>query len=296
MNWWPSRGGGEMLAGLPTLVSAQTVESTKPLAVVLATSTGSSGSPGAGGETPAVIYQQYGTGRVVVIEGAGMWRWAFLPPQYQSQEEIYRGLWQSLLRWLISGGDSLTPGKQMMLRGDKVTFLSTEPATATLLLREDANRRGEIPKIELLSSFAAPGAAAAEPKVFAPTAAGEEVGTYRVNFGVLLDGRYTAKVAGAKPDDASAVAVLDVRNVSEEQLDLRARPDLMQRIADDSGGTVLSSEDAADELAAKFKQHLARTRPTQVEHVPAWDHWWAMLGVILVWGANWAVRRASGLV
>jgi hypothetical protein len=297
MNWWPTQGSGEMLAGLPTLVSAQTVESTKPLAVVLATSTGSSGAGGASAETPAVIYQQYGTGRVVVIEGAGMWRWAFLPPQYQSQEEIYRGLWQSLLRWLISGGESLTPGKQMMLRADKVTFLSTEPATATLLLREEANRRGEIPKIELSSTDSGAGAAPTnQPKVFAPAAVGEEVGTYRVNFGVLPEGRYVAKAAGAKADDASAVAVLEVRNVSEEQLDLRARPDLMQRIADDSGGTVLSSDDVANELAAKFKQHLARTRPTQVEHVPAWDHWWAMIGLILVWGASWAMRRASGLV
>ena len=39
---------------------------------------------------------------VVVIEGAGMWRWAFLPPQYQKQEEIYGGLWHSMLRWLVS--------------------------------------------------------------------------------------------------------------------------------------------------------------------------------------------------
>src|SRR5439155_26960341 len=41
LNWWPTRGstGSSALAALPTLVSSAHVESTKPLAVVLATST-----------------------------------------------------------------------------------------------------------------------------------------------------------------------------------------------------------------------------------------------------------------
>src|SRR5206468_13045082 len=79
MQWL---AGGEGLAAMPALATATHVEQPKPLAVVLATSVDTSGQ-----ETPAAIYQPYGSGRVVVIEGAGMWRWAFLPPQYRDHEQ-----------------------------------------------------------------------------------------------------------------------------------------------------------------------------------------------------------------
>src|SRR5207244_2789081 len=99
---------------------------------VLATSVAQATGDG----SPVVAYQPYGSGRVVVVEGAGMWRWAFLPPQYQQYEEVYGSLWHSLLRWLVSSA-GLLPGQQLALRADKVSFSTTEPATATLLVRED---------------------------------------------------------------------------------------------------------------------------------------------------------------
>ena len=97
-----------------------------------------------------------------------------------------------LLRWLISGSDSLTPGRQMMLRADKVTFMSSEPVTATLLMREDPTHRAELPAIELRG---ADPANPQPPKKFTPAPIGEEIGTYRINFGVLPEGRYFAAIA-----------------------------------------------------------------------------------------------------
>jgi hypothetical protein len=132
------------LAALPTLASAAQVDRSKPLAVVLAHSV----APDGGAESPAVVYQPYGTGRVVVIEGAGMWRWAFLAPQYQQQDEVYGGLWHSLLRWVTSGS-GLLPGQKVSLRADKVSFATEEPASATLLLREEAGT-GRPPQVELV--------------------------------------------------------------------------------------------------------------------------------------------------
>src|SRR5207253_605493 len=111
----------------------------------------------------------------------------------------------------------------------------------------------------------------------------DEIGTYRVIFGVLPEGRYTAKIAGAKPDDASSLAVLDVRNLSEEQLDLRARPDLMQRIAADSGGTVLDKPDVARELAEQFQQRLSELKRR-------------LLAIAAACGAGWALCALAGLL
>ena len=80
------------------------------------------------GELPVISFQPYGGGRVVVVEGAGMWRWAFLPPTYAEHHEVYAALWQSLLRWLVSGA-GLLPGQKLALRTDKVIFRADEPAT-----------------------------------------------------------------------------------------------------------------------------------------------------------------------
>ena len=165
------------------------------------------------GENPAVIYQPYGAGRVVVIEGAGMWRWAFLPPQQQQHEQIYQSLWQSLFRWLASSSD-LLPGQQLALRSDKVRFGTTEPATATLLMREEAGKT-KVPTVELR------GDTLAKPQMVVPTPLGDEPGAFRVAFGTLAEGHYQARIP-----DTTANMIFDVRNNFEEQLDLEARPDL----------------------------------------------------------------------
>src|SRR5258708_32873692 len=66
-----------------------------------------------------------------------MWRWAFLPPQYQQHDQVYASMWQSLLRWLISSV-GLVPGRDLVLRTDKVTYASGESISALLLRREDS--------------------------------------------------------------------------------------------------------------------------------------------------------------
>src|SRR5262249_38833843 len=207
----------EGLPRLPSLATDRKPEQPKPLAVVLATTRAQ-----AEADNPAVIYQPYGSGRVVVIEGAGMWRWAFLPPPQQKQDEVYRALWQGLLRWLASSAD-LLPGQKLALRSDKVRFTSTEPASVTLLIREE-DAAGPVPQVELTGD-------GGPRQAVKPVALGDEPGVFRVAFGKLPEGRYQARVAGASEGDPSATAAFDVRSPSDEQLDLTARPDLMARIA-----------------------------------------------------------------
>jgi hypothetical protein len=282
------------LAGLPTLASSAQVDRSKPLAVVLATGVAPGGEGGTSGGAPAVIYQPYGGGRVVVIEGAGMWRWAFLPPQYQAQEEVYASLWHSMLRW-VTGSAGLLPGQKLALRADKISFATDEPATATLLVREESgNAKGSAAReVELIGPESG-----AAPKAFTASVLGEEPGNFRASFGKLPAGRYQARVAGAGPDDVASRCVFDVRVIGQEQLDLQARPDLMARIAADGGGAVLADDatSAANQITKTFKEHLARTRPPRHERSTAWDRPWILLAVFGLWAASWAVRRSGGLV
>lgn len=283
MHWLADNAAspGDSLLALPSLATAQHIDKAKPLATVLAVGVGGAGSQ----PSPAVVYQPYGTGRVVVIEGAGMWRWAFLPPQSQQSDQVYASLWQSLLRWLVSGGQ-LLPGQKMTLRADKVSFASTENATATLVVREGAGSK--TPTVELSSN----GAAA---KKFTGSAAGEAAGTWRFNFGKLAAGRYQAYVVGAAAEDSGAKTMFDVQSFGPEELDIKPRPDLMARLANESGGAVLDGDDPAV-VSRKFDQHWAKLHPPRFERVAAWDRGWVMAAVIAAWACAWAVRRSGGLV
>ena len=285
LNWVQGDGGSDdPLPRLPSLGGAQSVNSTKPLAVVLATSTLADGT-----QSPAVVYQQYGTGRVLSIEGSGMWRWAFLPPQYQDQEQAYASLWQSMMRWLSSSGN-LTPGQLCSLRTDQTRFGTDQPATATLLVREGKDK-ASVPPVELVMM-----GGSASAKIISPAPIGTQAGIYRVNFGPLLEGKYQAKVRGAKDDDPSSRIMFEVRRYDQEEVDLQARPDLMQRIASDSGGGVLGAADPVGDLTTQFKHAISRAHPPQIEHTSAWDRWWLLMGVLGIWGISWALRRSGGLI
>ena len=257
-------------------------ESPKPLAVVLATTAGESDAA-----DPVISYQPVGTGRVVVVEGTGMWRWAFLPPQHQEYDEVYGNLWRSLVRWLVSQA-SLLPNQPLALRSDKVNFATHEPATATLLVREGV-LSGAPPTVELT------GDTLATPQTSVPVPAGSAAGQYRVEFGRLAAGRYRARTVSGDPELPTADTAFDVRGNLSERLNVAARPDLMRLIADDSGGAELTAAEPA-ELIQRFDDHLTRAMPQHLLRQTVWDRWWVLVSVIGLWAMAWSVRRRFGLI
>jgi hypothetical protein len=280
---WLSAGadGGDPLADLPSLATVARPESAKALAVVLAT-----GASGAGGEAvPVISYQPVGNGRVVAIEGAGMWRWAFLPPEKQQTAEIYASLWRSLVRWLAANM-GLLPSQRLALRTDKVAFSSDENVSANLLVRQWS---GDAPQVELS------GTALDKPKLTACVPRGNYPGQYYVSWGRLPEGHYSARVAGIDKDEVSGMIDFDVQGNLTERLDVRAQPNLMKFLADQSGGAVLDSVDPAM-LARHVEQHLNQSRPTRIAQTTAWDRWWVLLGALGLWAAAWSFRRHNGLV
>ncbi|QDT93657.1 vWA domain-containing protein [Gimesia algae] len=285
LNWlMPSAGSDEkILDQLPSLTTSATPERPKPLAVVLARSQKSDES------SPVVTYQTYGTGRVVAIEGSGMWRWAFLAPQFQKHDAIYGSLWQSLLRWLVSSV-GLVPGQDMVLRSEKVRFSTDESVSALLLMREDATGDA-VPKVELIDS------AGKTLDTVAPVPLGEEPGVYQVLFGQLPEGHYRSSVIGkdASADKSSTSIVFDVRQQFLEKIEVTARPDIMARIASESGGAVIEDPNP-DQIAQEFQEHISHSLPQRTVRFSAWDRWWVLLSVILIWGIVWGLRRSGGLI
>jgi hypothetical protein len=214
-----------------------------------------------------------------------MWRWAFLPPDRQKQEEVYGTIWQSLLHWLATHV-GLLPSQRMALRTDALTFNTDENTMATLLVREWS---GEPPRVELT------GETLDKPRTFACVPHGNYPGQYQVGMGRLPEGRYDLHVLGVDRDDLSSRATFDVRGRMAERLDVRAQPTVMQLIAQESGGAVIENVEPG-RLAREFQEHLGRARPSRTARTMAWDRWWVLSGALLLWGAAWGLRRRSGLV
>ena len=282
LRWLPTGAeGNDPLANLPTLATVSRPESTKALAVVLATGvSGTTGEP-----APVISYQPVGNGRVVAIEGSGMWRWAFLPPEKQQTAEIYASLWRSLIRWLASNV-GLLPSQRLALRTDKVSFSSDENVSASLLVREWS---GDTPQIELA------GETLEKPRITSATPRGNYPGQYYVSWGRLPEGHYTARVAGIEKNEVSGMVDFDVQGNLTERLDVRAQPTLMKFLADRSGGAVLENVDP-DQLRLNIERHLSQSRPTRTTQTTAWDRWWILLGTFGLWAAVWGFRRNWGLV
>jgi hypothetical protein len=270
------------LLELPELATASRVDQPKPLAVILATA---NSRDGRSEPEPVVCYQPYGSGRVIVIEGAGMWRWAFLPPHQQQLDDVYRGVWYGLLRWLVSTAE-LLPGQSMAVRAEKSRFQPNEVAAVSLYVRDS----GAIPSglgVELL------GAGGEVIRTAAPVSLPDDPGVFRAAFGALPEGQYEARIRGGS--ESTLTTAFEVRDPSTEKLDLKARPDLMARIAEESGGASLDAK-SIDELPGLIKSHWEKTRPKQVRRVSAWDRWWVFGGILALWTIAWALRRSGGLV
>lgn len=285
LGWFGGdRGAKARLSDLPSLSSTTRIDAAKPLAVVLAGSIG----PNQDDVRPAVLYQSFGAGRVVVIEGVGMWRWAFLPPPFRGHDDTYQALWQSLLRWLVTG-PRLLPGQDVAVRSDKLEFGPDEEATATMLVRDGQWADGP-PQVTL------EGSGFEGKRSFTPVALDDDRAAYRVNFGRLAEGDYSGAIEGVEGDEGSTRLAFEVRKLLDEQLYLQARPDIMGRIALLSDGAVLGEGDDVAAIAATIRQQTQADSAQEVRRQTAWDRWWVLLGALGLWGVLWTVRRTAGLV
>ncbi len=278
---------GDPLSQLPSLSTANKPTTRSGLPQVLLQSI----SDATGKNIPVVTYQPVGSGQTIVVEGAGMWRWAFLAPQYADKEKIYATLWQSLVQWIVSQQD-LMPGQKVAVRPDRATFLTGDKVTATLLVRNreeflDAN--GKLNLAVLLSRDEN-----SLPKRVVPIPT-DQPEMFRLELGVLDVGYFTATVVEGDNEKVLADTALEVRDPWFEKLEADARPDLMRRIAAISGGDALRL-DQVGTVVDRFEQRLYENRPPQIIRTTVWDRPVVMLAILGAWITSWVVRRRNGAI
>lgn len=279
-GWIAVTSDSDPLAAMPSLVTAAAPQTRGGLPRVLAR----------GGEgddaIPIVSYQPFGSGRTVVVEGIGMWRWALLPPDFAAADRTYGKLWNGLLQWLVSRV-ALAPGQDRTLQTDQIQFSTEDIASATLLVRETVSA-AEPPRVKLTREETA-----AVTDVFAEPV-GDAPGVYQVRFGQLAEGSYRAELIDAGPSDRHETG-FEVRQPIGEALELNPDSDLLEAIATQSGGQVLRSTDV-DEIVRTIDAEITAGLPVQTTQTPAWDRGWVLILTMMLLSAGWIVRRRNGLI
>ncbi len=287
--------GEDPLGSLPSLSVGAIPKPRAGLPQVLMQSTSLPGTEEtvmSAGIVPLVTYQPIGSGQSIVVEGAGMWRWAFLPPQHAAKDKIYPTLWQSLVQWIIAQQDMM-PGQDISVRPDRATFLSGDRASATVLMREPNRWNDQQGRNDL--SVLVQGSEEDLPQRFGMVSGGNDNAMLRVDLGVLDVGYYTLKVVSGERDEVLAVSAFEVRDPWFESLEVDARPDIMSQIARLSSGEVLAQEEVGS-LPKRFQERLRAQNPSREIRTTLWDRPFVLVLILISWIGTWMVRRLSGLV
>ena len=91
--------------------------------------------------------------------------------------------------------------------------------------------------------------------------------------------------------DSSSLEVQVLDDPTEQQNPLPDH-DLLRRIAQDSGGTVLKG---SKDLSAMIERLPRIVGPPEVKKTPAWSVWWLLAALIALLTVEWAWRRRLGL-
>lgn len=273
---------GDPLPSLPSLAIAGRPKLAIGLPQVLV----QSGTDSNGNEVPLISHQPMGSGQTVVVEGSGMWRWAFLPPTEAKSQTVYAELWQGLMQWLISQQD-LLPGQELALRSDRLMYVNGSSVTASIVAAQQ--NRQTVPDVLLQLE------GEELPRRVSPVADPDTEGVFRVDFGVLDAGHYTASIEGLEPSQPGAVTEFDVRDPWFERLDVDARPGLMRQIAQRSGGEMVPPENV-ETIVDSISEFLESGQAEKFKRTTLWDRPWVLLCTLGLWGISWAFRRNSGLV
>ncbi|MCZ7644417.1 MAG: hypothetical protein M5U26_03905 [Planctomycetota bacterium] len=263
------------------------------MSVVLARAEG-----GGQAEPMAVLSsQRYGCGRSLVLEGQGMWRWGFRPPEDRLHgQDLFHAFWANLVRWLAGSNDFL-PSQDCVLRPGKPVYQTGESLLLYVMKRESAPEAqaagAALPIVEILREDET-GSLDREFKPFRVPArpVPRDPQVFQAEFEPLDEGHYRAQLVDSP---ARADTTFEVLPPLRERLDLRARPDRLAGLSQATDARALAL-DELDKLHEYFGAYVQRHKPGQELKRPAWDETWVFL-LLAAWaGATWWLRRRWGAI
>jgi len=266
---------------LPSMASVTRITGEKSLAVVLAKT-----SSGFGGEEVATVaYQRYGKGKVMSVGAMGLWQWSFLPSEMEQYDDIYQRFWGQMVRWLVTGSDFL-PGQDISFLLDKISYAPGEKVHLSVSTKLVDSKAYE-PWIEITDPDG-------KEMTMIPRPQDGNKDLYTTIFTPNIEGEYKAVLHNNLGTPATEEVTFTVYQNALETRYVAADRELLDKLSSITGGEQMELDDLEDlpDKVAQFEQmSCEKTRPHDV-----WDKLGVFSLLIGAMGAEWLVRRASGLV
>jgi hypothetical protein len=112
--------------------------------------------------------------------------------------------------------------------------------------------------------------------------------------GPFAPGTYRVTLTNNVGKPAELTQTIEVLSASVENKELSADPGTMRRLAEISGGAVVTAGGVA-RLPEVVRRWEARRQLAHREQ-PVWDRWWVWAALTGVIGAEWWLRRQEGLL
>jgi uncharacterized membrane protein len=268
----------QRIAGMPGFRSLNHVEAIKPGASVLAEVETTGGTA-----RPALAVQPFGRGRTAALLLGDLWRWD-LRRVDDKQSDLAKA-WRQTVRWLVadvpqpvevetrSAAGAGLPGREIIVRVRDKKFAPLDNAQVTLAV-ETPDRR----ELKLVAE-----------------SSDRNAGEYRATFVPRQPGAYRAKISATAPD-GSEIGQRDagwsVEPETEEFRDLHGNLPLLERIATESGGEVLTLEQLPDFVAGLPDRKIPIV---ETWTYPLWHQWGVLLLALGCLVSEWGLRRWKGL-
>jgi uncharacterized membrane protein len=269
------------LRAMPPFQTLNRVRGVKPGATVLVSATTNDGRA-----VPALVEQRFGRGRAGAVLIGDLWRWSLR--RAEKDDEDLEKSWRQTIRWLV--GDVPKRVEIDVDRGEAEDVLGA-PITLSVTARDEKYEPLENAAVTIRVS----GGPHAKPLELTAEPSNRKAGVYETTYVPRQPGAYRAH-ATVKGADGSDIGEVHAGWTSEpaanEFRDLRANRDVLQRIADRTGGEV---------VAAKDLDRFVETLPTRAAEItepyvmPLWHRPGVFLLAIACLVAEWGLRRWKGL-
>lgn len=276
----PLSDDGVVLSRFPEMLAATRIEAEKAASVVYLRQRESNEvidqSPMA-----SVASMRVGRGQVFAVLGDGLWQWSLATAD---GEAAFVSFWQRAIHWLAAGGEFL-PGQEVALSLSRRTAEPGEPIQATVTARyfiDDAIK----PRLSRISPDGRDSPVTLTPDPQRP-------GIWHGTLTPRAIGIHRLELRAADGDAAPLTTRLAVDERSTERLDPAARPDVLERIAMDTGGQCLAWNDT-DTLTEAIED-LRTARQADPRYRDDFARWPVFALIVGGLGFEWIARRRGGL-
>ena len=250
---------------------------------------------GGGGPVPLLLLRRVGRGRVLLVNGSGLWRWGFSGADAATATR-YERLWGNALRLLSEPTQSeplrVATERPLLSRGEPVQVSASlqdsrfQPVDGAQV-QATLEREADLPD-------AVQGRTRATPLPGAIRLTSQGGGSYAGRWDSLEPGRYRLRATSAGPGAQRFTAASEfmVDDWSPEYLAAESDSETLDRLAQASGGAVGTSEHASD-LAAKISSRV-RVGGKRREH-RLWESPLFYLVSLGLLSGEWFLRRKRGL-